>query len=122
MMDTKLPVMIQAHEQAYSGVHAWQTLRFYSMSSRIRKEHSDCCDLLERTQKDTLDGFEGKLTAHKWAAIGKCSIPTAQRDINDLVARNVIRRNAGGSKNTSYDLVMASRADHGAAAARYPVT
>ena len=53
-----------------------------------------------------LDGFEGKLTAKKWAAIGKCSIPTAQRDINELVERGILRRNPGGSKNTSYDLVM----------------
>ena len=55
-----------------------------------------------------LDGFEGKLTARKWAAIGKCSIPTAQRDINELVERSILRRNPGGSKNTSYDLVMAA--------------
>ena len=55
-----------------------------------------------------LDGFEGKLTAKKWAAIGKCSIPTAQRDINELVERSILRRNPGGSKNTSYDLVMAA--------------
>ena len=55
-----------------------------------------------------LDGFEGKLTAKKWAAIGKCSIPTAQRDINELVERCILRRNPGGSKNTSYDLVMAA--------------
>ncbi|TXL80440.1 Fic family protein [Vineibacter terrae] len=51
-----------------------------------------------------LDGFEGKLTAKKWAAIGKCSVPTAQRDINDLLERGILRRNPGGSKNTSYDL------------------
>lgn len=54
-----------------------------------------------------LDGFEGKLTVKKWAAIGKCSIPTAQRDINDLIERRILRRNPGGSKNTSYDLAMA---------------
>lgn len=53
-----------------------------------------------------LDGFEGKLTAKKWAALAKVSIPTAQRDINDLVERAVLRRNPGGSKNTSYDLAM----------------
>jgi Fic family protein len=53
-----------------------------------------------------LDGFEGKLTAKKWAAIGQSSVPTAQRDINDLLERGVLRRNPGGSKNTSYDLVM----------------
>ena len=55
-----------------------------------------------------LDGFEGKLTARKWASIGKCSIPTAQRDINELLERGILRRNPGGSKNTSYDLVMAA--------------
>ena len=50
------------------------------------------------------DGFEGKLTARKWAAIGKCSLATAQRDINELVGRGILRRNPGGSKRTSYDL------------------
>jgi Fic family protein len=54
-----------------------------------------------------LDGFESRLTTKKWAAIGKCSIPTAQRDINELVERGILRRNPGGSKNTSYDLVTA---------------
>ena len=136
--------------------------RFYSMSSQIRKERSDYYDMLERSQKGTLDvtdwlvwflgclsraidgadeacadvlrkadfwqryarepfterqkavlnrfldGFEGKLTARKWAALGKCSIPTAQRDINELVARGILRRNPGGGKNTSYDLTMAA--------------
>ncbi len=51
-----------------------------------------------------LDGFEGSLTAKKWSLIGKCSVPTAQRDLNDLVERGVLRRNAGGSKNTSYSV------------------
>ena len=54
-----------------------------------------------------LDGFEGNLTARKWAALTKVSIPTAQRDINDLLERRILQRNAGGSKNTSYDLAMA---------------
>lgn len=56
-----------------------------------------------------LDGFEGKLTTRKWAAIGKCSLPTAQRDINELIERGILRRNPGGSKKTSYGLVLASR-------------
>jgi hypothetical protein len=34
----------------------------------------------------------------------KTSVPTAQRDINDLIERGILRRNPGGSKNTSYDL------------------
>ena len=133
--------------------------RFYSMSAQIRAERNDYYDVLERTQKGTLDvtewmtwflgcfvrsidgaaetlkqvlakavfwqshagkmftgrqtrvlnrfldGFEGKLTAKKWAAIGKCSVPTAQRDINDLIEQHVLARDPGGSKNTSYTLI-----------------
>ncbi len=51
-----------------------------------------------------LDGFEGNLTAKKWAKMTDVSIPTAQRDINELVKRGILRRSAAGSKNTSYDL------------------
>jgi Fic family protein len=56
-----------------------------------------------------LDGVEGKLTAKKWAKLTKVSIPTAQRDINDLIERGVLRRNPGGSKNTSYDVAAPPR-------------
>ena len=49
-----------------------------------------------------LDGFEGALTARKWAILGKCSLASAQRDIADLVQNRVLTRNPGGSKNTSY--------------------
>jgi Fic family protein len=54
-----------------------------------------------------LDGFEGKLTAKKWAAIEKCSMPTAQRDIKELVENGILIRNEGGSKNTSYHVAAA---------------
>ena len=42
-----------------------------------------------------LDGFEGKLTNAKWAVLGKCSADTALRDINDLLARGVLRKLEG---------------------------
>lgn len=51
-----------------------------------------------------LDGFDGKLTNKKWAAIGKCSSDTALRDINDLIARGVLRRTETAGRNTSYEL------------------
>jgi len=51
-----------------------------------------------------LDGFEGKLTAPKWARIAKCSMATAQRDIKELADQGLLIRNAGGSKNTSYSV------------------
>jgi hypothetical protein len=46
----------------------------------------------------------GKLTAPKWTALAKCSLPTAQRDLKDLVDRGILIRNSGGSKNTSYSI------------------
>ena len=55
-----------------------------------------------------LDGFEGKLTSSKWAAIAKCSADTALRDISDLVARGVLKKSGSGGRSTSYELVMPS--------------
>ena len=51
-----------------------------------------------------LDGFEGKLTSSKWAAIAKCSPDTALRDINELLAHGVLRKSASGGRSTSYEL------------------
>jgi Fic family protein len=51
-----------------------------------------------------LDGMDDKLTNAKWATLGKCSADTALRDINDLLARGVLRRLEGGGRNTAYEL------------------
>ncbi|MGY8524833.1 Fic family protein [Paracidovorax citrulli] len=53
-----------------------------------------------------LDGFDGKLTSSKWAAMTKCSPDTALRDINDLMARGVLRKMEGGGRSTAYELVV----------------
>ncbi len=54
-----------------------------------------------------LDGFEGKLTSSKWAALAKCSSDTALRDINELLAKGVLRRSDAGGRSTSYELATA---------------
>lgn len=51
-----------------------------------------------------LDGFEGKLTSSKWAAIAKCSQDTALRDITDLAERGVLMRSQASGRSTSYEL------------------
>jgi len=51
-----------------------------------------------------LNGFEGKLTSSKWATLAKCSQDTALRDIDDLVRRGVLTKNAAGGRSTSYSL------------------
>jgi Fic family protein len=132
--------------------------RFYSLSAQIQRERKGYYEILERTQKGTLDvtdwlawflqtlhraidhaqnaldivliktrfwqqwrslplndrqvkllnrlldGFEGKLTTGKWAAIARCSPDTALRDISDLVARGVLQRSDAGGRSTSYEL------------------
>ncbi len=132
--------------------------RFYSLSAQIQRERKAYYDILERTQKGTLDvtewlhwflttlgqaiaqaqhtldavllkarfwqrfagtpmnerqaklinrlldGFEGKLTSRKWAAIAKCSTDTALRDINELVEHGVLVKSVSGGRSTSYEL------------------
>jgi len=135
--------------------------RFYSLSAQIQRERTAYYDVLERTQKASLDvtdwlawflttlhravdqaqltldavlvktrfwqrwaapgtaplnerqvklinklldGFEGKLTSSKWAAIAKCSPDTALRDITDLLGRGVLRKSDAGGRSTSYEL------------------
>lgn len=51
-----------------------------------------------------LDGFDGKLTSSKWAAIGKCSQDTALRDITELLERGVLKRSDASGRSTSYEL------------------
>ena len=51
-----------------------------------------------------LDGFEGKLTSSKWAALTKASQDTALRDIDDLLKRGILDKAAAGGRSTSYGL------------------
>jgi Fic family protein len=51
-----------------------------------------------------LNGFEGKLSASKWAKISKCSPDTALRDIDDLVKRGIMVKEAAGGRSTHYVL------------------
>ena len=53
-----------------------------------------------------LDGFNGKLTSTKWAALAKCSQDTAQRDIQQLIDNGVMVKSACGGRSTSYALKL----------------
>ncbi|MBU0763198.1 MAG: Fic family protein [Bacteroidetes bacterium] len=64
--------------------------------------------LNERQQKiinKLLDGFDGKLTSSKWGKINKCSQDTALRDIQDLIKKNILQKEASGGRSTNYELV-----------------
>jgi len=65
-------------------------------------------DLNERQRKminKLLDDFEGKLTSSKWAKICKCSQDTAGRDIQSMISKNILVKEASGGRSTSYTLV-----------------
>ena len=52
-----------------------------------------------------LDGFDGKLTSSKWAAIAKCSQDTALRDMTELLERGVLKKSEASGRSTSYELM-----------------
>ena len=55
-----------------------------------------------------LDGFEGKLTATKWAKTTKTSPDTALRSIQDLIKKGILQKSASGGRSTHYFLVNKS--------------
>ena len=48
-----------------------------------------------------LDGFEGNLTSSKWAKISKSSQDSANRDITDLIEKNILKK-IGSGRSTQY--------------------
>ncbi|MDO8500215.1 MAG: hypothetical protein Q7S20_00045 [Gemmatimonadaceae bacterium] len=90
---------IEGAHAALSGVIAkaryWEKLRDVPLNERQRL-------VINRL----LDGFEGKLTTSKWAALTKSSQDTALRDIQQLVERGVLVRNPAGGRSTSYSIVV----------------
>lgn len=80
-----------------------------TISSVLRKaefwEHHRDVTLNERQKKllnMQFDGFFGKLTSSKWAIIAKCSSDTALNDINDLIAKGILRKTNEGGRSTNY--------------------
>jgi Fic family protein len=88
---------VEGARTALSGVigkaRYWEQVRDVSMNDRQRL-------IVSRL----LEGFEGKLTTSKWAALTKSSQDTALRDIQQLVERGVLVRNQAGGRSTSYSL------------------
>ncbi len=50
------------------------------------------------------DDSDKKVSSSTWAAANKCSPDTALRDIQDLIAKDILKKEKGGGRNTSYCL------------------
>lgn len=75
----------------------WQKVSAVSLSQR----QTDILNLF-------LDGYEAKITSKTWASLGKCSKDTAIRDIQDLVAKDILREDIPGAKRPSYSIIYNS--------------
>lgn len=72
----------------------WQKVSAVSLSQR----QTDILNLF-------LDGYEAKITSKTWASLGRCSKDTAIRDIQDLVAKDILREDIPGAKRPSYSII-----------------
>jgi len=83
-----------------------KTLAKVLYKSQFWKKHATT--ILNERQKrllnKLLDGFDGKLTSSKWAKIAKCSADTALRDIQDLITKEILRKEPAGGRSTNYEL------------------
>lgn len=82
-------------DQVFTKARFWQYAATIPMNERQIK-------VLNRL----LDGFEGKLTTAKWAALAKCSSDSALRDITELVQYGVLQKNQAGGRSTSYAITL----------------
>jgi Fic family protein len=79
--------------------HVLEKARFWEKHRTVLlndRQHTMLAQLLEN--------FQGKLTSSKWAQITKCSQDTALRDILDLIEKDILVREEGGGRSTSYRL------------------
>jgi Fic family protein len=72
---------------------------------RLKEKSIGVSDRQKKVVNLLLDAFEGKLTTDKWAKLTKSSHDTALRDIQDLIAKGILKQEEGGGRSTSYCLV-----------------
>ena len=98
-------------DRAFDGAET--TLAKVLRKARFWEDHAgeSFNDRQRKVVNRLLDGFEGKLTSSKWAKLTKCSQDTANRDINDLVKRGVLTKDAAGGRSTSYSLTEPAGAE-----------
>jgi Fic family protein len=91
-------------DRAFDG--AAGVLAIVQRSRRFWESHAnEAFNERQRTVTNRLlDGFEGKMTTSKWAKLTRCSQDTALRDIDDLVKRGILIKEAAGGRSTSYVL------------------
>lgn len=97
-LETLEQALINAHETTDKIVvkaRFWQTHRHQALNERQA-----------RMLNSLLTDFFGKLTTKKWATMNKCSNDTALRDINDLLAKGMLKKSSTAGRSTHYEVVF----------------
>ena len=87
--------------------YSLQTTERVLQKARFWEQHRDM-EINERQRKvinRLWDGFDGKLTTQKYAKMYHCSADTALRDIQALIAQNILCKTGEGGRSTNYELV-----------------
>lgn len=95
-LETLEQALIEAHKTTDKIIDKalfWQKHRHQPLNARQTK-------MLNKLLTD----FYGTLTTKKWAAMMKCSPDTALRDINDLVAKKLLKKSEASGRSTSYEI------------------
>jgi Fic family protein len=71
----------------------------------LRQRSIEVSERQKKIINQLLDGFEGKLTTEKWGKLAKISHDTALRDIQDLIAKGILKQEEGGGRSTAYTLM-----------------
>lgn len=89
-------------------LYSLQTTDRVLQKAHFWEQHCDT-EINERQRKVInclWDGFEGKLTTQKYAKMNHCSQDTALRDIQALIAKDILRKTDEGGRSTSYELTF----------------
>jgi len=93
-------MLLKAQVQAEVDIEF--TLKKTKLFDRVESQLNDRqLRAVRRMLKAGPAGFEGGMTAKKYMAITKATKPTATRDLQDLVAKEVLR-SEGGGRSTHY--------------------
>lgn len=81
-----------------------QKSRFWQSHAQTKLNERQC-KVINRLLDAGPEHFEGGLTNRKYAGIAHVSRATAQRELADLVRKEILQVNSGGGRSISYDLV-----------------
>ncbi len=118
--------VLEATQRGDGDITAWLVWYINTLIASLDDAYAGVCNVLNKslfwkthseitfTERQMamlnlfLDGYEAKITSKNWATLAKCSTDTANRDIQDLLAKNVLKIDIPGAKRPSYSIVYNS--------------